>query len=74
MLLRKGGEHTDIKELIKTKLTSRKFWVSLVGFAAAVAAALGCPEMSAEQAGVIASGCAALAAYVIGEGIADAKK
>ena len=64
----------ELKELIRSKLTSRKFWVALVGFAAAIATALGCPEMSAEQAGVIASGFAALAAYVIGEGIADTKK
>ncbi len=64
----------ELKELIRSKLTSRKFWVAVVGFCAAIATALGCPELSAEQSGVIAAGCAALAAYIIGEGIADGKR
>ena len=58
------------KEILK-KLCSRKLWLSVIGFASAVAVALGMPEMSCEQAGVIATGFATLAAYIIGEGIAD---
>ncbi len=67
-------EKKKLWSVIGEKLVSRKFWVALIGFAAAVAAAFGAPEMSAEQASVIAAGCASLAAYVIGEGIADAKR
>lgn len=59
------------KDVLK-KLCSRKFWLALLGFAATVATVFGVPELSAEQAGVIAAGCASLAAYIIGEGIADA--
>lgn len=61
-----------MKNNILKKLCSRKFWLSLLGFAASIAVAFGLPELTAEQAGVIAAGCASLAAYIIGEGIADA--
>lgn len=59
------------KEIIK-KLSSRKFWLALLGFGGAVLSVFGFEELSAEQAGVIATGCATLAAYIIGEGIVDA--
>ena len=61
-----------MKNTILKKLCSRKFWLALFGFAGAVLTVFGYEELSAEQAGVIAAGCATLAAYVIGEGIADA--
>jgi hypothetical protein len=60
-----------MKELILKKLCSRKLWLSVVGFLGAVAVALGAPELSAEQTAVIGAGIASLAAYIIGEGIAD---
>ncbi len=60
-----------LKQLIVSKLCSRKFWLAILGFVGSVVVAFGMPELSAEQAGVIAAGCASLAAYVIGEGIAD---
>ena len=63
-----------MKETILKKLCSRKFWLALFGFAGAIFAAFGYEELSSEQVGVIAAGCATLAAYVIGEGIADASK
>ena len=56
----------------KQKLTSRKFWAAVVGFVTAVATAFGFPELSEEACALIISGCAALAAFIIGEGIADA--
>ena len=56
----------------KQKLTSRKFWAAVVGFVTAVATAFGFPELGEEACALIISGCAALAAFIIGEGIADA--
>ncbi|MBO5883608.1 MAG: hypothetical protein J6Q78_04310 [Clostridia bacterium] len=56
---------------LKRKLMSRKFWAGIVGFAGAVLTAIGCPELSGEQCAAIIAGCSALAAYIIGEGIAD---
>ncbi len=59
---------------IKRKLTSRKFWAAVIGFAIAVGSALGADELSTESVTLIVSGCAALCAYILGEGIADASK
>lgn len=60
----------DLKKL-KKKLSSRKLWAAIIGFCVAVGAAIGMPEMDEESVMLIASGCAALVAYIIGEGIAD---
>ncbi|MBQ9111981.1 MAG: hypothetical protein IJY08_00195 [Clostridia bacterium] len=56
-----------------SKLCSRKFWLALLGFIGSLAVAFGLPELTAEQATAVAAGCASLAAYIIGEGIADGK-
>ena len=56
---------------LKRKLCSRKLWISIIGFCVAVGSALGLPDIDSEGVALIASGCAALSAYVIGEGIAD---
>lgn len=61
-----------MKDTLLKKLCSRKFWLALFGFIGTMCAVFGYEELSAEQASVIAAGCATLAAYVIGEGIADA--
>lgn len=54
------------------KLTSRKFWVAIVGFATGLLLYLGKSEAEAEQiAGLIMSG-AAVVAYILGEGLIDA--
>ncbi len=63
-----------MKEKILNKLCSRKFWVAVIGGIGSVVVAFGFPEITSEQAGVIATGLATLAAYIIGEGIADSKK
>lgn len=63
-----------MKQRIIEKLCSRKFWVALIGGIGSIVVAFGLPEITAEQAGVIATGLATLAAYIIGEGIADGKK
>lgn len=60
------------KELIK-KLTSRKFWVALIGFVTPLIVAFGVSEAQAAQvAGIIMSG-ASVVAYIIGEGLVDGK-
>lgn len=54
------------------KLTSRKFWVAIVGFATGLLLYIGKSEAEAEQiAGLIMSG-AAVVAYILGEGLIDA--
>lgn len=55
----------------KRKLTSRKLWVAIAGFAAGLIVAFGGSDQTAETvSGCILSG-AAVVGYVIGEGLAD---
>lgn len=63
----------DVNKL-KEKLCSRKLWAAVIGFTVAIGAAFGMPEIDEEGVMLIASGCAALVAYIIGEGIADSGK
>ncbi len=62
------------KNLLKSKLTSRKLWAAIIGFCIAVGSAFGVPEIDVESVALIVSGCAALSAYILGEGIADGAK
>lgn len=53
------------------KLTSRKFWLAIVGFISPLMIVLGAEESVATQiTGIIMSG-AAVIAYIIGEGLTD---
>ena len=55
----------------KTKLTSRKFWMSVVGFVTGLILAFnGSVEVAETVSGCIMSG-ASVVAYIIGEGLAD---
>ena len=54
------------------KKTSRKFWLAVVGFVTAVLAAFGVAELTIEQVCAVVSACGVLAAYIVGEGMADA--
>ena len=56
----------------KRKLTSRKFWVAVIGFVTAVMVALNIDKMTAEQVAAIISAMGTLVAYIIGEGMTDA--
>lgn len=56
----------------KRKLTSRKFWVAVIGFVTAVMVALNIDKMTAEQVAAIISAMGTLVAYIIGEGLTDA--
>lgn len=56
----------------KTKLTSRKFWVAICEFVSMLIIAMhGTQETAAQIAALIMAG-AAVVAYIIGEGLADA--
>ncbi|MBP3630507.1 MAG: hypothetical protein J6J23_03350 [Clostridia bacterium] len=58
----------------KQKLTSRKFWVAVVGFVTPTLLAFGYTDESVTQvAGIIMAG-ATLIAYIIGEGLVDASR
>lgn len=61
-------------KVLKNKLSSRKFWAAVIAFFVAIGSAIGFPEIDEESVTLIVSGCAALAAYIIGEGIADSGK
>lgn len=54
------------------KLTSRKLWVSICGFASLLVVALGGTESKAAQVSAIIMAGATVVGYVIGEGLADA--
>ncbi len=56
----------------KQKLTSRKFWAAVVGFVTPLLLAFGVAEdVTAQVAAIIMAG-AAVVAYIVGEGLADA--
>lgn len=56
----------------KRKLTSRKFWVAITEFASMLVIAFhGTQETATQVAALIMAG-AAVVAYIIGEGLADA--
>lgn len=56
----------------KRKLTSRKFWVAIIGFVTTVMIALNIDKMTVEQVAAIISAMGTLVAYIIGEGMTDA--
>lgn len=55
----------------KRKLTSRKFWICVVGFVTPLLIAFGISENSATQIASIITAGASCVAYIIGEGMAD---
>lgn len=56
----------------KTKLSSRKFWVTLVGFITPTLLAFGATESTASQAAAIIMAGGAVIAYILSEGMVDA--
>ena len=58
----------------KAKLTSRKFWVAVVGFVVPPLVAFGMTDnQAAEVASIIMAG-ANMIAYIIGEGLVDSSR
>jgi uncharacterized membrane protein len=58
----------------KRKLTSRKFWVAIVGFVTPLLLAFGASEAVVTQVASIIMAGASCIAYIIGEGLADSKQ
>ena len=56
----------------KRKLTSRKFWVAIIGFVAPLLLAFGKSESDVTQISSIIMAGGTLIAYIIGEGFIDA--
>lgn len=53
------------------KLTSRKFWMAIIGFVTGLLIFLGKSESEAAQVGALIMQGASVIAYCIGEGLAD---
>lgn len=58
----------------KQKLTSRKFWAAVVGFITSLLVGFGVAESDIAQVTAIIMSGATLIAYIIGEGMVDAKR
>lgn len=56
----------------KKKLTSRKFWLAIVGFVTPLLLAFGVAETSVTQVTAIIMAGADVLAYILAEGFADA--
>lgn len=56
----------------KKKLTSRKFWVAVVGFITPLCLAFGVSQTEVTQVASIIMAGGTLVAYIIGEGMVDA--
>ena len=56
----------------KRKLTSRKFWLAVIGFVTAILVAFNVDKLTVEQVSAIISAMGTLVAYIIGEGMTDA--
>ena len=54
------------------KLTSRKFWMAIIGFTTGLLTYLGVGAEQTEQIGSLILMAASIAAYIIGEGLTDA--
>lgn len=54
------------------KLTSRKFWAAVVGFATPIMTLAQVPDDTAVQVAAIIMAGGTLIAYIIGEGLTDA--
>jgi len=58
----------------KRKLTSRKFWSAVVGFAVALSVAFGADEMTTQQVAAVITAAGVLVAYIFAESYVDASR
>lgn len=58
----------------KQKLSSRKFWAAVVGFATALMVALKADEGTISQVSAVITAGGVLIAYIIGESVVDANR
>jgi hypothetical protein len=62
----------NMKQNIIQKLTSRKFWMAVVGFVTAVITVFNIDTITPEQVKILVMAFATLVAYILGEGLVDA--
>ncbi len=67
----KASEKRSLVDILKEKLTSRKFWAALLAAALAVTASLLDEALTAEELSALRIGVGALVAYIFGEGAVD---
>ena len=58
-------------EMLKQKLTSRKFWAALLAAVFSIAVSVFGDTLDAEMVGVLKTGIYGLIAYIFGEGAVD---
>lgn len=58
----------------RQKLSSRKFWMALIGFITPVLVAFNIDNLTIEQVTTIIAGASVLIAYILGEGMVDAAR
>ena len=58
----------------KSKLTSRKFWVAVIGFVVPLLIAFGFTDNQATEVASIIMAGANMIAYIIGEGLVDSSR
>ena len=63
-----------MKEDLKKKLCSRKFWLAVAGFVCAAGALFGISESTAEEITSMITAGGVVIAYILGESIIDANK
>lgn len=57
----------------KRKLTSRKFWLAVIGFVTALLIAFNVDKLTIEQVTAIITAVGVLVAYILGESYVDGK-
>lgn len=58
----------------KQKLTSRKFWVAVIGFVTSLLFAFGVENPTIEQVTALITAMSTLIAYIVGEGLVDSAR
>ena len=58
----------------KSKLTSRKFWLAVIGFVTPLMLSFGLSDAQVNQATSIIMSAGVLIAYIIGEGLVDSNR
>ncbi|MBO0450747.1 hypothetical protein [Candidatus Enterococcus murrayae] len=58
----------------KTKLTSRKFWLAVVGFVTSILFAFNVDSGSTEKIVGVITSASIMIAYIIGEGLVDSNR
>ena len=56
----------------KDKLTSRKFWMAVIGVVISIMVAFGADDNTQEKTVGVVTASATLIAYIVGEGLTDA--